>query len=353
MGTLDGKDILKQSLDCREIVQQDLGPPAKGGHNDWTFPCPFHAETSVGGFRVWADGYRCFSCGAQGDVFSWMTDYHHMSFMDGMKALNGGAMPDFDPVERAKRAEANAKQVAERLEAQISKAQDALKELRSAQKWLEYHNNLDRTRRQLWEYRGIKDDFWVDYWKLGYAPEFKVWEHDGGQWKVKHTSPTLTIPIWNNSWELANLKHRLLSTPAGVPKYMQEKSGINAQPFIAEPDIKSGPAILVEGEIKAMVTFIANDDPDIQVFGIPSKNPSQDILDALKDYEPITMILDPDTYEKDADGKYPIVKVADMLGRSRCRHVRLLEKVDDMINNYALDSAWVRSVVSSAKPFKH
>lgn len=343
-------DRLKEQHDMRDVIQKDLGAPVTSKHNESTWPCPFHDERTVGGFHVYADGYKCFSCQAQGDIFDWFSNYHYLDYKATLAHLNGGEMPasDFDPRAAQKLAEERARKTAERLELEIENAQAALADLREAQKWVEYHDQLDEISRDLWRKRGIRDDFWIDYWKLGYNPEYQMWRKQDGNWNVIHTSPSLTIPVWGHNWQVNNIKHRLL-VPGDYAKYMQEKRGVKAQSFVAEPTLNSGPAIVVEGEIKAMVTYQTYDDPNMQVFGLPSATPDEYALQELAKYDPLYLIMDPDTYDKKGD-VVPVVRLANALGRGRVRHLRLTDKVDDMILEYNLDKTWLRSCVNQARP---
>lgn len=343
-------DRLKAQHDMRDIIQESLGPPVTSKHNESTWPCPFHDERTVGGFHVYEDGYKCFSCQAQGDIFDWFQNFLYLDFKATLAQLNGGDMPTgvVDPREIQRQADVRAQATAERLEAQIQTAQEALADLRDARKWVQYHDQLDEISRDLWRERGIRDDFWIDYWKLGYNPEYQMFQKDGEGWHVVHKSPALTIPVWGHDWQVNNIKHRLL-IPGEYAKYMQEKRGVKANTFVAEPTLKSGPAIVVEGEIKAMVTFQTYDDPNMQVFGVPSATPEDYALQELADYDPLYLIMDPDTYD-DNNGQVPVVRLADKLGKDRVRHLRLTDKVDDMILEYNLGKTWLRSCVAQARP---
>lgn len=341
---------IKQQFDMREVVADSLGPPKRSKPSEDTFECPFHDEKTIGGFHVWEDGYHCFSCGAEGDIFTWYREYMYMDFKATLAKLNGGEMPegDFDPREAQRLADQKAARTARKLEEQIQTAQEALEDLRKAQKWVSYHDALDEISRDLWHDRGIADDYWIDYWKLGYNSEYKMYQKVDDLWVVAHKSPTLTIPVWGHNWQVNNIKHRLL-IPGDFAKYMQEKKGVKAQSFVAEPSLSKGPAIIVEGEIKAMVSFLTYDDPNMQVFGLPSATPDDYALQEILNYDPLYLIMDPDTYEKKG-GVVAITRLADKLGKERVRHLRLTEKVDDMIVDYGLDKAWLRSCIAQARP---
>lgn len=342
---------LKEKYDMRDVVQKSLGPPIHTERKHSTWPCPFHNETSVGAFKVFADGYHCFSCKKQGDIFTWYQEVEQISFKETLSLLNGGQMPEGnwsqEEIEQAKRE--RAKREMEKLEEQLERAQDAVEQLRKEHKWTEYHEMLDPISRDLWRKRGITDDYWMDFWQLGFNPKYTIHQKQSGVWSAVHTSPSLTIPVWGHGSKVNNIKHRLLD-PGEYAKYMQEKSGVKAQSFVAEPTFSGKDALVVEGEIKAMVAFLTYDDPNMQVFGLPSATPDDYALNELKDYDNLTIILDPDTYEKKNGERAPITSLIEKLGRERVRHLRLPDKVDDMIVNYGLDKTWLRSVVASARP---
>lgn len=344
-----GQDIerLKATVDLRDEIGKVLTPIHVEARLS-KFPCTFHNERTPGAFTVYADGFHCFSCGAKGDVFDWLEHHYGMDLTEAIEYLDGGAPPS--PAEAARIAAVNAERQAQRLEEQIITAQEALDKLREAQKWLDYHRQLDAISRDLWRQRGIQDDFWMDEWKLGYNPEYKLWQKKGDDWQVVHKSPALTIPVWGHNWEVNNIKHRLL-IPGDHPKYMQESKGVKAQSFIANPELCSGPAIVVEGEIKAMNTFITYDSDKMQVVGLPAAMPDDYALAELDCHDLLYLIMDPDTYNRRDDGTIPIVRLAEKLGRERVRHIRLNGKIDDMIIEYGLDKTWLRSVVNQARPF--
>jgi hypothetical protein len=341
---------LKEQFDMRAVVAESLGPPLASKHNEDMWECPFHDESSVGGFHVYKDGYHCFSCKAQGDVFDWYREYMYLNFKQTLAKLNGGEMPegDFDPREAQRLADKRAAEQERRLKEQIETAQEALDDLRKARKWVSYHDNLNEISRDLWRLRGITDDYWIDFWKLGFNDEYKMFQKKDSEWVCVHKSPSLTIPVWGHDWNINNIKHRLIE-PGAYAKYMQEKKGVKAQSFVAEPSLSSGPAIVVEGEIKAMVSFTTYDDPNMQVFGLPSATPDDYALRELANYDPLYLIMDPDTYEKKG-GVVAITRLAKKLGIERVRHLRLTEKVDDMIVEYGLDKPWLRSCIAQARP---
>lgn len=338
---------LKSQIDLRFEVEKDLGPPTRRGSNEWTFPCPFVPEKTVGGFRVWSDRYFCFSCGEKGDVFDWRQKIHNQSLQEAIKHFGGTASVDRETV--IKYAAERAEQAARELEQKIEQAQKALADLRSAQVWLKYHEQLKENNeaRRLWRECGIPD-VWQDWWSLGYCEHYSLWRKGESDWEEWWKSPTLSIPIWGHSWEVYNVKHRLLEEPPDGGKYVQEKKHVPQYPFITNPDYKKGELLLVEGEKKSMVTFLACDDPDLQVAGIPGALPSEECLKVFDNYDPIYVCLDPDAYDEKPGGS-PISKLVDKLGSDRTRIIWLPRKIDDAILDKELTGYMIKRLMRSAR----
>lgn len=340
---------LKGRYDLRHYIECELGPPDQRGQS-WVWPCPFHNERTVGGFRVFKDGYKCFSCGEQGDIIDWRMARAGETFQQATAALNGGqALTQPDPQEAAKRAAERAKQAERELQEKIDQAQRALEELRRARSWLEYHQNTNMDdwawSRELWRERGI-DDFFIDFWQLGYCEDYTLWRKDNDSWVDWWHSPTLSIPIWAHGWQVNNVKHRLLNAPDTGGKYIQEKRGIPASPFITNPDLSGGPLLLLEGEVKSMVGFITLDDPDWQVAGLPGVTPEPGIYAVFEEYEPVYLCLDPDAYT----GEKPAIAAAiNALGRERVRVMWLPQKIDDAILAGALNKSGLHRLMNSAR----
>lgn len=270
----------------------------------------------------WPDRFRMFT---DGKIRAWCRKCDFKWFPDM-------AEPDWRPsaeeiAQRAKEAEAA-------LQRSIEQAQAALEELRQARKWLEYHEQMSENGRMNWRTRGL-DDMWQDWWKLGYTTDY------GG-------SATITIPIWGHGWQVNNIKHRLLN-PNGKGKYIQETRGVPAAPFICDPDRTSGHLLICEGEIKSMVTFSLIDSATIQVAGLPTSTPNEQMLALFSDYEPIYVCPDPDTFCQSGKAKSPAERMVDMLGRERVRVIELPEKIDDMINDGILDKDGLRRAFKRAR----
>ena len=78
----------------------------------------------------------------------------------------------------------------------------------------------------MWVGRGVAED-WQRFWYLG-ACDDKVIMSKGSEY---HT-PTLTIPIFDQSYQVLNIKHRLVSPPEKNDKYRPETSGTRNIPAV-------------------------------------------------------------------------------------------------------------------------
>lgn len=301
--------------------------------------CPIHKGHNATGFAVYEqDGkqyWRCFSgdCGG-GDVIDFAMKYHNCDFRRACEILGGDARPDPEAVRQA--ATERAERAARDLEEQIARAQDALTELRKAQAWVAYHETLeqDERARSLWRARGVPDD-WQNYWQLGYCNSFPVATKAG-----RLTTSTLTIPIFGLGWEALTIRHRLLSPPTPDDKYRPDRPGLSSHPFLCDPDkgLNSQRILIVEGEIKSMVTYLTLDDVDLQVIGIPGKTQFGKIADQLKGHD-VIICFDPDA---DLEANTAAKQV-------NGRVIRMTMKIDDAINAGRLSKPMLKVLLDGAR----
>ena len=87
-------DALKHNLDCRTLVERDLGKPKYRTHGYSTFKCLFHHERNGYSLVVYADYWRCFGkCDVGGDIIGWVQRYHELSFQRACEHLASGDLP--------------------------------------------------------------------------------------------------------------------------------------------------------------------------------------------------------------------------------------------------------------------
>lgn len=82
----DDIERLRETVSLVDVVQGYL-PLRRVGRN-WVGLCPFHAEKS-GSFNVREETkrYRCFGCGAAGDVFKFVQEIEHLGFVESIEHL--------------------------------------------------------------------------------------------------------------------------------------------------------------------------------------------------------------------------------------------------------------------------
>ena len=153
---------VKEASDIVEIIGAVLELKRSG--STYKCICPFHNDhkpsmTVNPAMQI----YKCFSCGAGGNVFTFMTQYHRMTFPEAVKALADRAnisieqAAGYDPAAAARDRE----------------ARDSLEWLNSqSAQWFEEQLYLPSGREAL-EYlrgRGFTDGT-IRAWRLGWAPD--------------------------------------------------------------------------------------------------------------------------------------------------------------------------------------
>ncbi len=321
-------DLIKSTFNIRDEIIRVLGEPIDTCNKFDSHACPFVAEQSPGALKIYDDHYFCYSCGETGDVLDWFAWANNKSLTEIMKE-NHLDFTDEQLIERKEEI------VKIKLEAKIqadSEYADALVKLNRAEKWIEYHGNLNDTTRSLWRKRGIPDVF-QSIWTLGCNPSF-VYKTNQGTF----TTPSITIPIMSIDGECLNIQHRLQNAMNG-DRYRPEGAGLKMHPFLCDTDLKGAQdVIVVEGAIKAMVAYITYDKPGTQVIGALSKSMMNKIVRQLKGRN-ILVIPDPDGKEE----------IMDACRKSNARMLKLPDKVDDYILEHDLDKEWLRGVIRQAR----
>jgi hypothetical protein len=75
---------IKHSIDLRSFVAEYI-PLRKQGATLIAL-CPFHSE-KTGSFVVHEDYFKCFGCGAAGDVLTFVQKFDRMSFLEALRSL--------------------------------------------------------------------------------------------------------------------------------------------------------------------------------------------------------------------------------------------------------------------------
>jgi hypothetical protein len=279
--------------------------------------CPLHGGSDTNAFHVYTDAgkqyWKCFSgdCGG-GDAIDFVRVWRGWEFKQAYEFLGGDVQSD--PSEMKRLADVrHEKALAELLDKQ-NRMDAARKELQVAERHLLYHDSMGQWARDLWNDRGI-DEGMQDFWKLGACEDFVI----NGDY---HT-PTLSIPIFDTDMNLLNIKHRLIKPPKPNDKYRPERSGLGAfPPFLALPSMGyDGDLIIVmEGEIKAMVTWTRVSGIDVQCIGVPGRSQFRSMADKIGGKN-VLVIPDPGA-EKDA---------FDFARQVKGKYLPMPEKIDDYI----------------------
>jgi len=333
-------DRIRSENDLVQIAEH-AGAIFKKSNGEWRSHCPIHNGDNKNAFAVYTVGseqhYKCFTreeCGT-GDVIDFVQKKYGYSFNQACEWLGGEQIQD--PIQVARLAEERARRNIEELEAATNKALGVLKELRETETWLQYHLSLEENKaaQKIWEQNGIPVD-WQNYWQLGYCNNFTIMT-DAGKW----TSPTLTIPIFSGeNWDLQNIKHRLLNPYKPGDKYRPEKPGLTATPFYCNPEmmLEANQILIVEGEKKAMVTYLTIEDSSIQIIGLPGKNQWRSLLNKFAS-QSIYILLDPDAIDQAREFSKLV----------NGRIISLAMKVDDAIIDGALDKNGIRRLLAGAR----
>ena len=332
-------DACNNQVELVQLVEQAGGQP-KYSSGSYRCACPLHHGDNKGGFSIHKhDGkwkWKCWTndCG-EGDTIDFVMIWQGLDFQAACEWLGGDRQAD--PAQIAEMAAQRAARAIKELEEAQAKAAKVLGELRQTETWLRYHAAVeaDKAKQDLWTAQGIPQD-WQNYWQLGYCDKFTC-TTDSGLW----TTPTMTIPIFTGkNWELQNIRHRLINPPKPNDKYRPERPGLTATPFYCDPELMldTERVIFIEGEKKAMVTYLTLDTPNVQVIGLPGKNQWRQMLDQLKGKR-VYVWLDPDA----------LLQAMEFAKLVNGRYVSLTMKVDDAINEGALDKIGLQRLLRGAR----
>lgn len=327
-------------INIREVAEA-AGANFKGNKSH----CFIHGGDNPGAFEIFDNGraWKCWTHESECNKYGY----------DGiglLRILNGWSFNEvkerytsnpIDPDEAKRRELENAKRIEDELQHKIEEAQKAIEDLRKRRRWIEDHDRMSKEAIAMWEKRGVPQEF-QDFWKLGYRESF-AYTYAGEH----YTSPTLTIPIfgWRDD-EPRQIQHRLLAPHCPTDKYRPERAGIDAMCFLGDRDLPIDVAdriIIVEGQIKAAVTFATLDKPLLQVIGLPGKNQRKSIWPSLaKELQGHDVCIFPDP-DAGKDGR----ELADMIGGARI--INLPDKIDDMINANLLDKYDILGMMNQAR----
>ena len=230
---------VKQGIDCRDLIERDLGRPKVRGGDYATFKCPLHHEVKGFSLVVYADHWRCLGkCGRGGDAIDWLRAYHGLSFRAACERLASGDVPRVEVVRRPEGLpppseppdsawQRAARQV-------VQQAADTL-----------WSRAGERARRYLEGERGLSAAT-IAGAGLGYIPgDYRAWRTVAGL----RVPCGITIP-WLADGALWAVKVR---RSAGEPRYQQVSGGnVSGCLYLADGIVPGLPLLLTEGEFDAL-----------------------------------------------------------------------------------------------------
>lgn len=78
-------DEIKQNYSMRDVVEMYGLHPNRAGF----ISCPFHGKDTNPSMKIYKRDYHCFTCGANGDIFTFVQDMENCSFKDAFYKLGG------------------------------------------------------------------------------------------------------------------------------------------------------------------------------------------------------------------------------------------------------------------------
>ena len=168
----DDKIRVQQATDLVRLIGEQVALRPKG--REFVGLCPFHDDKKPSMFvSPQKQIFKCFSCGAGGDVFSFTMDYHKMSFREALEHLAQRAGIELKPTRGGPR-DAGGRSERQR----IAEANDkAMRFFRHVLK----HDQHGRVGRDYLATRGVSDEM-AEAFELGLAPD----RWDGLAMKVQH-----------------------------------------------------------------------------------------------------------------------------------------------------------------------
>ena len=267
--------------------------------------------------RDWPDRLRIF-----GSERVWCRRCGYFAFRDQLDGGGGNHSPE--EIERFRQ-----ERIAEQEQRKRS-AERALEHLRNDALWLKYHQLTDSAGKKHWCLRGIPEE-WQQHWLLGYVDYDLFWNG------TTYYSPAESIPIFDHQWAALNIKMRLDRPPDGAGRYRYVYPNLPQHLYLTEPG-RMGEVVVAEGEVKAMNVHLVS---GVHTVGLPGKQPGEDIVAQLREYDKITLLADP-------DAKRAMVKLANKVGVKKCHFLLCPEKIDDAIIKYKWQKKDVLRVLKGA-----
>ncbi len=331
-------DVIKKS-DIVKVISSYI-PLEKKGKN-YTCLCPFHDDKSLGNFYVSEDKqiYSCFSCGAHGNVITFVKEYEHLdNYIDVCKRISsicGFTLPEIENYKK--------NNIDKEKECILKILQDiegfycaSLYQTNEAKKALEYLYN-----------RGLNDDI-IKKFKIGYCLEdgkvlIEYLKKKG--YSIKDISKTgivdlianpvdknagrISFPIANLEGNVVGFSCRAITNQKVERKYLNtnntkvfNKSSILYNFYNALNEIrKKGSVYIFEGFMDAIAAYRANFKNSIALMGTALTSDHLKILKKL-DVQ-VNLCLDLD----DA-GQNAMLNIVDLFEKYNISYKLVNNKVD-------------------------
>jgi len=329
---------MQMNIDLVELVRMSGAQKLHKSGASWHCCCPLHNGNNPTGFSIYnsSDGkqrWTCYtgSCGS-GDEIDFVKIRDEVGYVEACRRLGMDMEPDRLAELQKERLEL--KRIEEEKQAKILSRlrQDIIE----TQSWIKYHENMSEKFRALWRKKGVPDS-WQNYFYLGACESFRYMSSVDDK---QHESPSLTIPVFDRKRDPLTIRHRLLNSVDPADKYRPERSGLGAHPYITDTDIwlDFDRALVVEGEIKAMVTYLTVDLPGLQVIGVPGKKIWRELAEMSKGRD-LWVCFDPDAQDQSREfSKITGAKIID-----------LPIKIDDAIVDGTLSKSSILSLMRRAR----
>jgi Toprim-like len=336
---------LLETIDCREIVEADLGQAKYRGPSAHSWPCglPDHKEQHGFSLTAWKDGWKCWGkCATGGTAIDWLMKFHLVDFKEACRMLGAAVAPTITRSGTHRHIHAYGqhnpiKALATPPAADWQKSARAIVE--------ETETTLrspvgERALRYLFN-RGLNEEI-IGTAHLGYLPGQPT------QWvKLQGLSVPcgVTIPTFADD-HLWGIKTR---RAAGEPKYSQVAGGnLAGSMYCADRAVPARPMLIVEGEFDCLI--IAQDAGDLVnpvTVGSASNNINPRWFALMACCSAIYGCYDPDGAGKDAATR--LAKLSD-----RIKIIRVPQGKDPTEFHLKAGSgavrAWIGGLFSSPVP---
>jgi DNA primase len=262
-------DSVRDAVNIVDVISRYISLK-KSGRN-YMGLCPFHKEKTPS-FSVHPvkQIYKCFGCGAGGNVFSFLMEHEHISFLDALKRLAEETGIELELQEKSPEVESENERLVQANEMAQSFFQRQLKENKNV---LEYLKKRDVTEKSIERFKlGFAPDAWdgllkhIQHFKYSIETFVKLGlllkkEREDGHYDRFRNR--LMFPIHNTSGKVVGFGGRDLSSKEDTPKYINspespiyQKSYILYGLYFAKEAIgKSQSAIFVEGYMDWLQLF--------------------------------------------------------------------------------------------------